>query len=349
MTRDLNRLMQDMNQAREVFVTADGEIEDVDEARDNRRREKDEDGQPRPRTVMKHGRFADVSTVRVESTVLDAMHAEAGRHPGETGGIIVGPDADTVTRLITSGPDARQTAASYELDVDYIQPLLAKAEDHGLQFLGIWHTHPSGYSEFSDTDRHTMRTILADRDWHVSQLIMPLTVRCKGGFTTEFFVVAGEKPVVRPARLVVGSTRAFAPAGPARLERAGEMELLTTARAGSERLAREIAELRHTKWQVSVREEHQGLLVVLAERDGAELFLCLPPEFPFAPPDVVASVGGVPQEIARHTLPETASWSSIRSLATVAAQALALLKDEPTERASMRRSRFASLVSPLFG
>ena len=53
MTRDLNQLMQDVRNSREVFVTSDGVVESADEAAQNADRETQLQGAPKPRTNLK--------------------------------------------------------------------------------------------------------------------------------------------------------------------------------------------------------------------------------------------------------------------------------------------------------
>jgi proteasome lid subunit RPN8/RPN11 len=354
MPRDLNKLMEDLQRSREVFVTSDGQVEDASEAAENQRRELDEAGRSKPRTLMKPERFAttrDGDLVRVDANVLEAMHSEAARHQGETGGIVVGPDERTITVLIPSGPKAKQTAVSYELDVEHIQPLLAAAEDRGLRFLGIWHSHPRGCDELSEPDREAIRRILRDRDWAASRLIMPLTVRQASGFSTEFFVADAAEPAARPARVVVfARTRILCPRHRSSLEPEAPVPLVTTS-AGLDRIERDLQELRCAGWRPSLHQDEAGALVVVAEKGGERILLCLPAEYPFDPPDVIVQTGGRPQRVRRRDLAELTHWSSSCSLVTTAEQATRTKSRIPAKRRTRRpplHARLAAFVEPLF-
>ena len=61
MNPNLDQLMQDVRNSREVFVTPEGEVEDKREAELNAAREKAEGGVPQPRTRLKPAVFGGAS------------------------------------------------------------------------------------------------------------------------------------------------------------------------------------------------------------------------------------------------------------------------------------------------
>ncbi len=334
MASDLNRLMTDIRNARNVYITADGEIEDETEAAQNARTEEATDGRPKPRTRLKPEIFgadavADEGVVTVALPVLAQMHSEAARFPGETGGIVVGPDSTTVTELIPSGPRARRSGASYEIDAAHLQPLLDRTEARGLQFLGVWHSHPPGFDRLSATDLAAARSILGDPDWGVDRLLLPLSVRSQGEFRTAFFLVPG--PGSAPVRLhVVIAGEGDPPGARAVIALArgsfgaspedGHFDAL----AGQRRVRADCEALQAAGWDVALRKTGANELFIALWRDEVHLTVLLPDEYPLSPPDVFRRVQDDLEAVPLGRLAEAAHWSSRRSLVKLAEQAAAI-------------------------
>ncbi|MFI5297838.1 MAG: Mov34/MPN/PAD-1 family protein [Polyangiales bacterium] len=326
MARDLNKLMDDLRKSRSVFVSREGNVEDETEAQDNARRETARDGAPRPRTKLKPEIFgASSEAIRIPIAIVDAMHAEAARFEIETGGILVGPRPNDVTGFIPSGASAERTSASYQLDVEHLQPLLAEAEAKGLRFLGIWHVHPEGVDELSSTDLRAARAILGDPDWGVDELLLPLSVRVGGGFDTRFFRVArGANGIERPEVVIrgVGSLRTTEHAPTAQADRPA------LASPDALRVAADIVLLREFGWNVRRLASRGDQTSLELSNERVRLTVQLPPEYPLSPPTVWVSDGSVmrgvvvvPIRLTPSELPETDRWSSLHSLATVANEA----------------------------
>ncbi len=99
-----------------------------------------------------------------------AMHLmlelASGRNPYETGGMLIGYEADNgdavVTSLIGPGPRAKHTRFGFYPDPEYQQ---AELETHfhatnGREtYLGDWHTHPLSNSNLSRMDKKTLARI----------------------------------------------------------------------------------------------------------------------------------------------------------------------------------------------
>ena len=342
MARDLNRIMDDMRHAREVFVTEDGRIEDASEAEENESQEASE-GAPKARTRLKPEVFGDLHTIRVTMGALDKMHTEASRFDDETGGIVIGPNGDTITDLIPSGPNAGRTISSFELDAAYLQPRLEHAEDHGKRFLGIWHVHPSGFAELSATDHRAAMHILSDPDWNVSRLLLPLSVRCKSGFHTEVFVahLGGGRLQIQPARLRVtsssqrGGCQLMAPLPPPKSRPISA----SAPESCAVRLAKDCRKLQNAGWFCSLKSLTSKDLVLTASRNGVELMLFVPPEYPLSPPEVMASSDNHLKIVPFAELPETDRWSSRRSLVDVVSEAeLFVTRELLPQPSRMRRA-----------
>lgn len=348
MARDLNRLMQDIQNAREVFVTEDGRVEDAPEAQQNALREEATDGAPKPRTRLKPEVFAAPErTIVVRAAVVDAMHEEAARHPGETGGLVLGPEPGLVTDLIVSGPGARRTQSSYEVDTEHLQPLLASAENRGLRFLGVWHSHPEGCTELSKTDRRAARSILGDPEWGVTELLLPLSVRARGAFETQFFLALGREPHIHPVRLILSSKGRRDDSAIDGNTHLGPWALtgsFTQTPYGRARLKEDCDALAASGWKVTVKQ-HDGIAII-AERQGLSVGFLLPREYPFGAPELVRVVDGWTAEVTSADLPELLPWSSRRSLVEMAEGVAALSATSPTASTfRIRRPPTRSLLS----
>jgi proteasome lid subunit RPN8/RPN11 len=337
----MNRLIDDIRNSRSVYVTPSGEIEDENEAAQNEERERERDGEARPRTKLKPEIFgAGSREVRIGVDVLDAMRAEAATCNGETGGILVGPARGVVTRLIPSGPAARRTFASYELDVAHLQPLLAAAEEEALRFLGVWHVHPKGVETLSSTDLRAAKRMLGDPDWGVDEVLLPLSVRTKRGLDTRMFRVRRGSDVVEVPALVV-STR-IAPTRAASLATGRRPEIETARGVANARIERDVEALRAAGWDVNRSDVRDGVALLLTKKD-LHFVVALPPEYPLSPPDVIVPEGGLlaaepgPYIVSHAELAETDRWSSLRDLALVATQAEAVIDRLQREDTRLRR------------
>ena len=164
MTNRLNQLLENLNRSEPVFVTRTGEIETETEAARSQQEEEGEGQQPKPRTRLKPAAFGaeKLPLVRVSQQAINAMLEEARRHPGETGGLLVGPEALVLSEFLPSGSNATRTRSRYELDAEDLQPRLDEAQARGLVLSGIFHTHPKGCAVLSALDVETAWTIVND-------------------------------------------------------------------------------------------------------------------------------------------------------------------------------------------
>lgn len=341
MARDLNRLFEDLRNSREVYVTKDGNVERADEASENAEREERREGQAKARTRLKPEIFGrGDQPLFVDGTVLTEAHRLAAEYTGETGAIGVGPDEHTLTELIPSGPKAKRTASSFELDADYLQPLLEQAESRGLRFVAFWHSHPFGCPRPSETDRGAAKRMLNDEEWGLSgHVYLPISVRRRdAGFETRFFIARGPNAVIEEAQIVVTSRgRAAAARQPVPQRQPSE------ALGATERLQRDQLELEQAGWQARLRETETGLLL-RAEHSGTALWFVLPPEYPLSPPDVLAEEDCSVRAIPLVDLPELISWSSLRSLVTLAEQARKSVEDLKAVESQIIRPRAFPLI-----
>ncbi|MCC6526047.1 MAG: Mov34/MPN/PAD-1 family protein, partial [Polyangiaceae bacterium] len=255
------------------------------------------------------------NVVHMPLGVIEAMHADATRHEGETGGILVGPDLGHVTELILSGHAAERTPHSYRLDPAHLQPLLDRAERRGLRFVGVWHVHPEGVAELSSTDVRAARRILSDPDWGVSSLLLALSVRVGDGFETKCFGMASAtaSPVLLPVVLTASPANA-------RVRHHADPDPGDRAFDGA-RVRTDLCSLEEAGFRAELRRRRKRGYVIMAERNGVELVFALPPEYPLSPPEVLVSAGEELRALAPTALPEVLGWSSERSLLALAEEA----------------------------
>jgi hypothetical protein len=160
------------------------------------------------------------------------MSELAAAYPGvETGALVLGPDPRTITALLPSGPDAHRTAGSFILDPDHLNPELAKAKATGLRWIGVWHVHPSGCPQPSDTDWAAAQALLSDPDTDLGgRLLLPISERLESGIVTRFFVADGSPMVIRPINCAIVSEgadpRSLAPMKPRTRVRHGLVRLM---------------------------------------------------------------------------------------------------------------------------
>ncbi len=324
MARDLNRIVESLRNSREVYVTDDGQVEDNREAQENVSLENSGERTPQTHTRLKPDVFA--SELRVHQSVLDGMHSEARRFDVETGGVLVGPDANTISELIASGPEARRSASAYQFDVTHLQPQLEAAELRGLRFLGAWHVHPKGCASLSSTDQQTARRMINDPDYGICRVLLPLTTRTSGHLETRFFIAEGREAKIRRIENIV----VYADAA---IEKTANQQSLEGFAKGAKnaqngapsglitsRIVEDIRQLKEAGWKVSHRRsgDNQALRT---EHSGKILWVLLPPEYPLNAPDILIEHGEDLLPVPYPQLLESQTWSSRRSLSDLLGQA----------------------------
>lgn len=284
--------------------------------------------------------------LRIHALVLEGMRREARRYSIETGGILVGPDGDTISELIPSGNAAYRSHSEYELDPVHLQPLLDDAQRRGLRFLGVWHVHPEGYRELSRTDLATARRMLRDRSYGMRRVLMPLTVRTGAELETRFFIVDGKEPKANEAGITVihkqEEERSTLEQSCGRSSSAPGARAFA-ALANGERLVADRRALEHSGWTVAIRDCEQTLVVRVTKSDIALCAVC-PAEYPLNPPDIFVETEDGLEPVSHDDLPETRVWSSERSLAAVINQASRAVEIDREAHALFRISPLRRLM-----
>jgi integrative and conjugative element protein (TIGR02256 family) len=100
--------------------------------------------------------------------VLAELIAECERiDPCETGGVLLGYWGDgtqepVITHSVGPGPDALHEPVRFRPDQPYQLAEIAslyESSERTIQYLGDWHSHPSGSGGLSTVDRRTLRRI----------------------------------------------------------------------------------------------------------------------------------------------------------------------------------------------
>lgn len=86
-------------------------------------------------------------------TFTDAAFAEiirtVGSERAESGGILLGSRADFVVRKYAHDRTGSRYGSGYDPDVDFLNEVLSKERQRGLNFLGFVHSHPRGANRLS--------------------------------------------------------------------------------------------------------------------------------------------------------------------------------------------------------
>lgn len=103
-----------------------------------------------------------------ESAMFTMLQFAKERYPNETGGMLLGYEADNgeavITALIGPGPAAKHRRHSFVPDAEFQQAALEAHffKTNGQEtYLGDWHTHPNSSYSLSPVDKKTLAQIAA--------------------------------------------------------------------------------------------------------------------------------------------------------------------------------------------
>lgn len=103
------------------------------------------------------------------SVLAELLRTAWAAHPDETGGVLLGhrrPSdglGSTVRHVVGPGPAALHEPRRFGPDQEWQVAQVAElwTRDQSLQYLGDWHTHPSGPTTLSPLDKDALRVIAA--------------------------------------------------------------------------------------------------------------------------------------------------------------------------------------------
>lgn len=115
-------------------------------------------------------------TPQLKTQIITSAHTNIlktiGSKTAESGGLLFGPaDNDVITHFVFD-KDANTTGASYELNTNYLNPIIDEMLKKHLILKGIIHSHPNGYKSLSAQDKMYFKSQLKHLD--IVKLFTPL-------------------------------------------------------------------------------------------------------------------------------------------------------------------------------
>lgn len=90
--------------------------------------------------------------MKITTSAYTEMLQTVGSRPAESGGLLFGSRKDWVVTRFLYDKNAKTTQSSYSFNVSYLNPMIDKLSEEGLQLLGFFHSHPHGYKQLSQPD-----------------------------------------------------------------------------------------------------------------------------------------------------------------------------------------------------
>lgn len=90
---------------------------------------------------------------RITLSAYHQMIRSVGSRPAESGGLLFGSREDWVVTKFLFDRDAETSKTTYSFNVGYLNLMIEKLGEEGLQLLGFFHSHPSYCRELSMADR----------------------------------------------------------------------------------------------------------------------------------------------------------------------------------------------------
>lgn len=115
-------------------------------------------------------------TLKISQSILDEMYSKAfAAFPNETGGMFAGRISDdgheALIEHLVMPSKTESSHVSFMRETDGMDQIWKELAEQGLSYLGEWHTHPKGTTQYSYTDYQAMVGVANDR--HVA-LATPL-------------------------------------------------------------------------------------------------------------------------------------------------------------------------------
>jgi proteasome lid subunit RPN8/RPN11 len=108
-------------------------------------------------------------SLKISQDILDEMYSKAlASFPNETGGMFAGyiseDGHEAIVELLVVPSKTESTYASFVRETDGMEQMWRELSEQGLTYLGEWHTHPKGTTQYSNTDYQAMVGIANDRN-----------------------------------------------------------------------------------------------------------------------------------------------------------------------------------------
>lgn len=137
-------------------------------------------------TMLRNWLAADTFWLWLSPELRDELSIQADEWaPLETGGILLGyRDDESATLMMTTivgpGPNADHKVDSFVPDAKWQEREISRlyaASGRRIEYLGDWHTHPTGSSLMSRRDRRTLKTISKSRTARARRPLMVVVSR----------------------------------------------------------------------------------------------------------------------------------------------------------------------------
>ena len=108
-------------------------------------------------------------SLKVSQNILDEMYSKAfASFPNETGGMFAGriseDSHEAIVERLVMPSKTESTHASFMRETGGMEQTWKKLAEEGLTYLGEWHTHPKGTTQYSYADSQAMLCIANDKN-----------------------------------------------------------------------------------------------------------------------------------------------------------------------------------------
>lgn len=95
--------------------------------------------------------------------------------PPESGGLLGGHNG-TITMFVSDEGKAPDSDYKYEPDTEFLNAVIDKWINNGIDFMGICHTHPANCEKLSDVDIDYINKIMRSVSGYTDKLYFPLII-----------------------------------------------------------------------------------------------------------------------------------------------------------------------------
>lgn len=108
-------------------------------------------------------------SLKISQSILDEVYSKAfASFPNETGGMFAGriseDNHEAIVERLVMPSKTESTHASFMRETDGMEQTWENLAEEGLTYLGEWHTHPKGTTQYSYSDYQAMMGIANDRN-----------------------------------------------------------------------------------------------------------------------------------------------------------------------------------------
>ncbi len=248
------------------------------------------------------------------------FHSTDARYALETGGIMIGKriSAGRIAVVGATGPGPRAYHARIEFnpDVDHANAELQRwiDRDPAVDFIGIWHKHPSQLEHPSGGDVESAYALFRDPSYKMVELVNPIVTVRESGLRMNCFYMSREDAAQRRGFRVIEYD-----------VQPDDAAVFSREASGRARLRSEFSQLRERyKLQTSVDGADLILTAALGDSAKTTVYLVCSAEYPQQAPQLIIEHSG--QELA-FTSDVVKGWSPRRYLVDVIAEVERSIED----------------------